>query len=147
MITEFIPAASLDGQDLSPTNSIPLIHEKVSKILQDNNILHPNQFFGVKNCGVTDALQLVTHTMELFIRSGGRLAIKSADVAGAFPSVRHWFMRKVMEGYDFPPSVLEFFQLADSKGKFCMRTKQSFSEWLSKPAGGIGQGEQGSPPK
>ena len=61
------------------------VHDVVSEVLQTHSIMHPNQFFGVKHCGVVNALQLVLHSMELYIRLGKRVVIKSADVAGAFP--------------------------------------------------------------
>ena len=123
------------------------IHYKVSAVLQEYSILHPMQFFGQKGLGVIDALQLVIQSLELAIRSGKKVVVKSADVAAAFPSVRHWHLQMIMEGYGFPKAVTRFFQLADAHGTFKVRLKQAWSDSILKPPGGVGQGEQGSPPK
>ncbi len=74
------------------------------------DLVHPNQFGGVRQRSTEDAGAYLTH----LVRAGWARKLKTSvialDIAQFFPSLNHEFLLAVMEQQGFPVEMIRFFR-------------------------------------
>ena len=108
------------------------------------DLVHPNQFGGVRQRSTEDAGVYLTHLVRAGWARGHKTSVLAFDIAQFFPSLNHEFLLAVMKKLGFPPLVVKFFEsyLVERFTAYCWNRFKS--EPLQADVG-VGQGSALSP--
>ncbi len=76
----------------------------------DLDLVHPNQFGGVRQRSTEDAGAYLTHLVRAGWARGLKTSVIAFDIAQFFPSLNHEFLLAAMRKQGFSPGVIWFFE-------------------------------------